>query len=244
MARTSPQSLILFSEIRERFLSSAWKSEVIATKSESRPAVLTLLFAFVLVLAFALALSLGPLELMRIVIPPANKIVSGPLYDGWLVLAPPLFLIFLFFRSFSKKIIQGHENISSTLNFIKSKLNYPTSIFLSCVILIYVYGLSAYWFATPSGLTIHRNWFMQSSYPWSDVIQRQVSCYRSRKSTNASFVLTFRDGATIDIAKTQQGEFADNFHTLADLTKSAPIVNAVRDPSACPRAVLAFLSQN
>ena len=229
-------------------MSSALKSEVVATKSGGRPAILTLLLAFVLVLAFTLVLSLGPLELMRLVIPPANKIVSGPLYDGLLVLAPPLFLTLyfaLFFRSFIKKLIQGHENVSSILNFVKSKLNYPTRILLFCVIVIYVYGLSAYWFATPTGLTIHRNWFTQStSYPWSDVIQRQISCYRSRKSTNASFILTFRDGASIDIANTQQEEFADNFHTLADLTKSAPIVNAVRDPGACPRAVLAFLSRN
>ena len=79
-----------------------------------------------------------------------------------------------------------------------------------------------------------------------DVIKRQIACFPSRGGgRNAAFRLELQDGQEIDIADTQQAEFAKHFAQLAMLTHAAPVVvNDIGDGRYCPSVILNVLAEH
>lgn len=192
-------------------------------------------FCFLMVAAM-----LAPLDLMRRVFPPGDRLVSGPLYGGWLVIGPPLLMMIIYVLR-AEKHSQAAWN--SVVGRLKPKLDIAPVAAASCLAVVYLYGLSAYWYANPDGITVRQNLFTQPViYPWSDVVQRRLSCHRSRGVSNVNFILTFKGGKTFDIADTQQKSFAQHFGTFFYLTEKTALISDVRDPSICPAEIYAFLS--
>lgn len=176
---------------------------------------------------------------MRNLIPPATRLVSGPMYGGWLIFSPPL-VVMLYFMALSKMaIFEKRENkklIHDAFVDVLSRFKIITCILFFISLVVYVYGLSTYWYATPEGLTIRQNWFQPPiSYNWNDVIERSISCANGRKGRFiTSFIVTFREGFEIDLASTQQQDAADHFAALASLTRNAQAFRRMGDLNACP----------
>lgn len=202
-------------------------------------------FCFLMVAAM-----LAPLELMRRVFPPGDRLVSGPLYGGWLVIGPPLLMMIIYVFAPLKRVLpelraakHSQAAWNSVVGRLKPKLDIAPVAAASCLVVVYLYGLSAYWYASPDGITEQQNLFTQPViYPWSDVVQRRLSCYRSRDVSNVSFILTFKDGTTFDIADTQQKSFVQHFGTFFYLTGKTALISDVPDLSICPAEIYAFLS--
>lgn len=196
------------------------------------------------------AAMLAPLELMRRVFPPADRLVSGPLYDGWLVIGPPSLMIIIYVMAPIKRVLpelraarHSQAAWNSVVGRLRPKLDIAPVAAASCLAVVYLYGLSAYWYANPDGITERQNLFTQPvTYPWSDVVQRRLSCHRSSGVSNTSFILTFKDGKTFDIADTQQRSFVKHFGTFFHLTDKTALISDVRDLSICPAEIYAFLS--
>jgi hypothetical protein len=199
--------------------------------------------------AVMVALLLMPLHLQRFIFPPPGKIVSGPLYGGALFMLPPFvaFVYIICAGCIAQLRNRSRKRFPASALPIWGMSDWLTLIVLVCAAAIYTYGISAYWFVTPNGLTVQSSWFAQpKSYLWVDVTQRQIACFLSRGGGgNATFRLELQDGQEIDIADTQQAEFAKHFAQLAMLTHAAPVVvNDIGDGRYCPSVILNFLAEH
>lgn len=208
---------------------------------------------FILFIAFYFSMIVAmllPLEFMRSVAPPANKIVSGPLYGGALVIGPPLLMMVVYLIGPLRRVLPAvraanysQEAVNAALRQLTFKLDILSVAPALCLSIMYIYGLSAYWYATPEGIFEQKNIFMRPDhYRWGDISQLHLSCYQAKGGPNVGFILTFKDGSKLDIAHTQQQAFIENFWTLTQLTATATLISDVRDPSVCPRPVSLFLS--
>ncbi len=189
-----------------------------------------------------IALIFAPLEAMRDLIPPATRLVSGPMYGGWLLGGPPVIVMFYFVIMFKMAVFEKRKSkklIDDVFFDVLSRFKVMTCILLSISFVVYVYGLPAYWYATSEGVTVRQNWFQSPvSYNWNDVIERSISCASGRKGRFiTSFIVKFRQGLEIDLASTQQQDAANHFAALASLTRNAQAFRRMRDLNACPAEV-------
>ncbi|HEY1935206.1 MAG TPA: hypothetical protein VGG99_24640 [Acetobacteraceae bacterium] len=211
----------------------------------SRQQARQFLFLVLPAAATTVALWLVPLHWQRSVFPPADKIVSGPLYGGALIMAPP-FVAFFYIVLAACYSAMVQRRLSGPPGILPVERGFAllTFVVLGCTTLVYAHGISAYWFATSSGITVQSGWLAAPySYAWSAATQRRISCYRSRSGRNVSFQVKFRDGRTIDLADTQQMDFENHFVQLSALTASALIVEYPSHPSQyCPGFMLRFLT--
>jgi hypothetical protein len=193
-------------------------------------------------IASVFLLVIGPLELMRSVLPPDDRLLSGPLYHGWLFIAPPFLAAFYLalLLSYARSKSKTSPAPLSTIKF--SPLSY---LILGCAAAVYIFGVGAYWFVTPSGLTIHRHWFAPpTTYSWDDIIKRNVVCYIGRHNDHdISFTVTFRDGFAIDLSETQKPDVVDKFTTLMNLTRAGETAFALSNLALCPNSVTEVLSR-
>jgi hypothetical protein len=201
-----------------------------------------------LLFCFATLSTLGvlcftPLYLIRSVFPPSDKLVSGPLYGGAFFWVPPVAGFFYVLRVWGPLLRGDHRPARSMLH---GGLGWLSLVALMCGMTSYTYGLSAYWFATPAGITFRSDPLSRPMfYSWAAVVERQVSCFTSKGNNIAGFLIRFEDGREIDIAETLQSEFAKHFAKIAALTASAPVVEAdKRWRRYCPDYIWYFLAEN
>lgn len=190
-------------------------------------------------IAIFIALIFAPLEAMRNLVPPATRLVSGPMYGGWLLGGPPVIVMFYFVVMFKMAVFEKRKSkklIDDVFFDVLSRFKVMTFILLFISFVVYVCGLPAYWYATPEGVTVRRNWFQSPvSYNWNDVIERSIACASGRKGRFiTSFIVMFRQGLEIDLASTQQQDAADHFAALASLTRNGQAFRRMGDINACP----------
>jgi hypothetical protein len=187
-----------------------------------------------------------PLHFQRSVFPPSNTLVSGPLYGGALIMGPPFagFFYLMLATCASQRLGGRRRGRNTAMLPIHGATGWLSLFVFICVGTTYIYGVSAYWFATPDGITIQLGPLSQpTSYRWSEVTKQQVSCFASRGgSKNADFRILLAGRRTVDLAYTQQLKFAEHFNEIVKLTGAALTVETEHNQrSFCPDFILAFL---
>lgn len=198
------------------------------------------------VLFGSFGLAFAAFYLQRHVLPPTDRLIAGPLHGGaWFLL--PMFvasMYFLFSIIFVASAVRQSGAPCRSAHVLRllitgSRGRFAAAV-LTCCCGALGYGLSVFSYATPSGLTIHSGWPAEPvTYAWSDMTKRYVSCYRVRGGPNVVFQVHMKDGQAIDLADTQQSDFAQHFCEFIALTRNA--ATELGDIQHCPNFIRGFV---
>jgi hypothetical protein len=198
--------------------------------------------------AMCFGLLLAPLILQRYVYAPANRWVAGPIDDGkWFMFPAFAAWAYLFFCTLcraarAQRLGKQHWRFKELIQLPYSgRLRPFTYTVLVCCLAPFTYGVSTYWYATRDGITISSSWPTDAApYDWSGVTKRFVSCHRGRGGPIVLFRVQMRDGQTVDLASTQQIDFARHFATISTLTGDAD--TELGDLQYCPLFIRNFVN--
>ncbi len=199
-------------------------------------------------LAADFALMLGPLYLQRNVFPSVGKFVAGPVHGFLLVTAPTLAFLYLllslaFLADAGRRQGRSYRPVELLQLLHSGRRGWVTATILIGCFSAVGYGTSAYWYATAQGVIVNPGWPSQAvTYNWSDVIKRSISCYRAKGGPNVEFRVWMVDGRALDLAETQQTDFATHFAELTALTRNAD--TEIGQIEKCPPFIRTFIRRN